>query len=74
MDIRQFLFEERRTSRWLSVSIDCTENAILKYKNGTGSPSLLNALKLLKITDGKVTLEELLSDKDKEEYEKWLAS
>jgi DNA-binding XRE family transcriptional regulator len=53
--------EERGTpNAWLARQIGVTRQAVAPYVNGEGKPSLENAEKISKATDGAVTVKELL--------------
>jgi hypothetical protein len=72
MDLDEYLWRNRVTIRDLAIKIGCTENTLLKIKHRRGSAGLLIAIKIVKCSDGQIALEQLLSKKDVEKYEKWL--
>jgi hypothetical protein len=72
MDVDKYLWQSRSTLKKAAEDLDMSMNAICKIKLKKGSPSLLNAIKLIHMSQGEITNLELLSEVDKKEYEKWL--
>lgn len=74
MDIDTFLWQKRMTMREFAIMVGVTEVSIQKYKQRKNSPNLLIALKIVKASEGEITLHELLKKEDVEAYEKWVQS
>lgn len=74
MDIDEYLWRNRRTVRDFAIKLGITENSVLKYKHKRGAPKLLIALKIVKESNGQITIEELLPPKELEELKKWVPS
>lgn len=74
MDIDEYLWRSRRTVRSLAIQVDTTDNSILKYKHKRGTPRLLMAMKIVKASEGQITLEELLTEEERKDLENFLPS
>jgi len=74
MELYQFIWKRKITSKTLADELECSPNAIGNLKNRKSSPSLLTALKMEKYSEGQLVLTDLLSNDDAEKYKKWLAS
>ena len=66
MELYQFLFESKITSRELAAILEVQPRIINRISHKEGSPSLKHAIAIVELTDGKVSYQELLSMKDRE--------
>ena len=71
MELAEFLWKRKKTAKELASAADCSPNSIGKIKRRTSTPGLLMALKLLEISSWAIELEDLLSERDKKDYENW---
>ena len=72
MDLDEFIWREKTSNKELAEIALCAPTTILNMKKRRKSPGLLLALKIAKIGDGKIQLEDLLSEEDLKKYEEWL--
>ena len=70
MDLKEYLWRNQRTLSSLAEEVGVSENSLIHYKLRRRTPNLLLALKIVKATDSQVTLYELLSKKDADEFQK----
>lgn len=74
MELFEYIWKSKLSANKLARQLDCNANTLGNIKCGRSSAGLLMALKLEKLSEGQITLADLLSPEDKEKYEKWLAS
>ena len=73
MELFEYIWKSKTSANKLARALDCNANTLGNIKTKKSSPGLLMALKLQKISEGQITLTDLLSDEDKEKWEKWIA-
>ena len=73
MELFEYIWKAKTTATEIAKEMDCSPNSLGNIKTRKSSPGLLMALKLQKISEGQITLTDLLSDEDKEKWEKWIA-
>ena len=72
MDLDEYIWRYKTTGVEIARKAGCSTNTIVAMKGRKHSPGLLLALKIDEITDGKVSLDSLLSKGDYEKLNKWL--
>ena len=71
MEVREFMWLAKMSAKELSKEMSCSQNSIGKIRRKNCTPSLLTAIKLLDFSNEAITLKDLLSGKDKQDYEIW---
>ena len=72
MEFYDFLYKKRIKGIDIAEQLNCTTNTIVNLKLRKTNCTLLNALKINRISNGRVTFEELLCKETYYEYKKWL--
>ena len=73
MDIDIYVWQKRTTLTALAKKLGVSMTCMSGLKRKVTSPHLLMAAKLLRLSDGQITLEELLTDSDIKKLNKWCA-
>lgn len=71
MDLDEYIWMKRLKSIDIARKADFSPNALCKMRKKKGSPSLLAAIKLCILSEGEITMEELLSERDAELFKIW---
>ena len=71
MEVREFMWLAKMSAKEMSQEMSCSQNSIGKIRRKHCTPSLLSAIKLLDLSNEAITLKDLLSEKDKNNYEIW---
>ena len=72
MELFEYIFKKKIKGWELAKKIGVTPNTVVTMKTRKTSCNLLTALKLNKLSCGKVTFEELLSKEAYLEYQQWV--
>lgn len=72
MELREYLFKKRITGSLFAENIECTQHTIVNIKNKKNSCGLVTALKIRHLSKGEVSFEDLLTQKDLDDYKNWL--
>jgi len=71
MDLDEYLWFTRTTLKKFSEKMEFSVTGISQVKHFVRSPSLLNTVKLIIESEGKITPQELLCKKDVKTLEEW---
>jgi DNA-binding XRE family transcriptional regulator len=71
MDLREFMFRKELTAVAMAELVGCNPQSFVSLKKRKTSPSLLNAMKIIELSEGEVKIDDLLSKKDLENYTEW---
>ena len=74
MDLDEYLWRTKTTAVDLAKKIDCCPNTICKIKSKECSAGVLIATKIISVSKEKINLEELMSNRDKDKFKKWMQS
>jgi len=72
MDLEQYLWEERLTYHSFSKMIYVSQPTVAAIARREHSPGLLIGTKIVEITKGKVTYEDMLTEADKDKVKKMM--
>jgi len=72
MELFEFIFRKKIRGCDLAKKVGVTPNTIVCMKTRKTSCNLITALKLHKLSGGKITFEELLSKEAYLEYQQWV--
>jgi len=64
MDLRTYLFSERKTIKAMADSVGCSMIHLAEVKNGRRKPSKSLAMLIERVTKGQVTVKELMKKED----------
>lgn len=71
MDLDEYIWRKKITSKDIAKKIDTTPMSIKNIKYREHSPGLFTALKLFYESNGEIPLEKILSKKHEEQYKLW---
>lgn len=71
MNLREFLFRNELTSVKLAKIMGCTKSHFSLWKHKVFSPNMVNLLKLDYLSKGELTLIDLASDDDFDDFIDW---
>jgi len=72
MDLDEYMWRKKIKCKNMSEQTGISAVAIQQYKHRRCTPNLLKALQIQAFTKKDIPLEEMLSIKDKEFFDKWL--
>lgn len=72
MDLDKYLYQNGRKSIRLSEEVECTKHTISNVRTKKFTPNLLTALKIVILSGGQISMEELLKQQDKEIFDNWI--
>jgi DNA-binding XRE family transcriptional regulator len=72
MELFEYIFKKKTRGCVLAEKVGVTPNTIVNLKTRKTSCNLITALKLHKLSGGKISFEELLSKEAYLEYQQWL--
>lgn len=73
MDLDEFIWRSKKRLNDVSEECGCSCTSICKYKQKEITPPLLTCLKIMEISDGKISIEEFLSLEDSKNYSEWIS-
>jgi len=73
MDLDIYSWSTRKPLKKIAEEIGCSLQSLSLAKTKQVTPGPGIALRLIEISEGKITYEELLSDEDKKNLEEWRA-
>jgi len=71
MDVDIYVWQKRTTLKKMSEKIGVSMTCMSGLKRKVTSPHLLVAIKLIKESEGEISMEELLTDADKKKLKLW---
>lgn len=71
MNIKEFMEKFNFTEYKLKDLLDCSRASIYSYKIRDQSPALMRALQLQYLSNQELSINDMLSVKDKEKFERW---
>lgn len=71
MNIKDYLESSDQTTKELADRVGLLPTSLFRFHSNVHSPSLLNAVKLHLASNGKITFEDLLCEKDKRKLKEW---
>lgn len=71
MDLKEFMFKNKLSNVKLAKLIGCSKGYMSDMKRGIWSPGMLMILKILYISKGTIELEELVCEKDWDDFHTW---
>ena len=74
MKFAEFLHLTQQKYFHLCHKLECSQGALYAIKSGKTTPNALLALKILEISNGQVSLIDLLSEKDRKKFDDWRES
>lgn len=72
MELFEFMYKRKLAGYKIAKRIGVTANTIVALKTRKTSCPLMTALKLNRLSNGQITLEEMLSREKQIEFEKWI--
>ena len=72
MNLDEYMWRNKLSASRVARDIDCSTNTLGKIRRRESSTGLLLAIKLIKISDGQITIEELLSEKGEKQFKEWI--